>query len=506
MIYELDYNVKFQQNSSSGLKETLHLKFVRYLDLFCVLWLISRDKLRIYNPNTYNSLLLSLKKVKDAYNYNTGAQEYDSLYHNISLFEWKPIFQRFIYNVQIKFEFKPRSDLKYDGLSPEDYRECALSLGRDPVGLCSLLKRCTCRFHLEKNKSNSEKVNSLDHSDYDVVMCESCVSNGESIRGPVALVSPFIISNSTPNYSKKRVHKKAKISRNKTSDYSFEDNNNMYSELQYPLHRFLSKPDQTPYFSNESVCNHYVIGDTIFKLVDFLLSVDISSANVGHDVYLFVKILEEQLEKLNKTDEFSKSLSLPESNIFQTLLAGYEELFNNVARLTPFPTVYWLVDKYLNNAVSSLEGSGTIGKFQSLIDNIISQYNNNGNRESKIVIKRIIEDHLFYICRRFQLVHPMLIELFYNIFFNMDIFSKSNDCLEPVDTKKYITPTSDVYTCLFHRVEQEITKVLGILNTLRAYGIGGNKNFFRIKCLHTNLSFELAEGSYIGGLVARELL
>ncbi|AFZ79314.1 hypothetical protein BEWA_021620 [Theileria equi strain WA] len=503
MVHELDENMNSQLDASFELKESLHLEFVRYLDLFCIIWLILTGKLRIYNSNSYTSLLSVLKRVKDSFSSEIGSSERDALSHSTSLSEWKQVFKSFMYNIQTKLGFETRSDLKYDILSVEDYHECTLTLGRNPVGLCSILKRCICKFRRPKSNFDHKYSYSSGENDYDVDMCKDCALNKDKIHGPVALVSPFIVSNQTSDSSNKKSGKRAKISHN-TQVYSSFENNNIYSDLEYPLSRFLDKLKPITLSLNTS--NSIVIGDTIFKLVDLIISNNSDPSGVDKDTKLLVDILEDCIEKSRNIDKnenkSSDSGNMP--NFFQTFLVGYEELFQNVIKLTPFPTLYWLVDKHLNNAVSSLEGSGAITKLQNALDTTITQYNCDRNIESKGLIQRVIKDNLFYISRRFQLVHPTLIELFYNLFFNMDLFSKGN--LEPVDTKKYITLSPDVYVDIFDKMKPEVTKVLGILNTLRIYGIGGNKNFFRIKCLHGNLSFELAEGSYIGNLVARELL
>jgi hypothetical protein len=109
----------------------------------------------------------------------------------------------------------------------------------------------------------------------------------------------------------------------------------------------------------------------------------------------------------------------------------------------PFPTLFWLVDKRLNYAIDQLEASGFIKQCQALID------------QSPSLQERMAEDHRVHIALRYQLMSE----------------------------------------------QQKAVERLGFADLFQQRGIGGIKDFSRIRCLHTYYASHLVESNIVGAMV-----
>lgn len=119
-------------------------------------------------------------------------------------------------------------------------------------------------------------------------------------------------------------------------------------------------------------------------------------------------------------------------------------------KITPFPTMYWLIDPVQSQRISDLERHGKIGQFESLIAN------------DQTLSDSLRADHEQYAETRWALLDPAQQQ-------------------QAIDT--------------------------GLASTLRDKGIGGIADFTKIKCLHLHLAHHLAalsagqNGTTVGRLI-----
>ncbi|MBX2809646.1 MAG: DUF501 domain-containing protein [Cellvibrionaceae bacterium] len=111
---------------------------------------------------------------------------------------------------------------------------------------------------------------------------------------------------------------------------------------------------------------------------------------------------------------------------------------------TPFPTLFWLVDKSLNLAIDKLEAGGLITQLQQQVD------------ASAALQAALHNDHQQHIALRYQLM--------------------------PAATRQQLY-------------------ALGFDQVLQQRGIGGIADFQRIRCLHTYYAAHLVKPNTIGALV-----
>ncbi|UVC54652.1 hypothetical protein MACJ_003621 [Theileria orientalis] len=409
-----------------------------------------------------------------------------------------------------KFCFNKRKDTILESLSYEDFELCNVVLGREPFGLYSVVKKCICAFNLSNEKEIDVELEFKNLSEKwrenIVFECTKCLNSGVKYS-LVGVVVPFVLSNHREyEYERFDVQKKRKTSENMGKDYRpFELNQTLYSSTsKYPLQHLIGGSDRWYDGRSENKSGH--ISDLLFKIVILILEQK-GEFVISEEMYSLASIIKGNIS-YECLEDYSKD-GPSECCIFDTdtisiLVDEYGKILEQVVKFKPFPTTYWLIDKNLITRVSKLESDGLIKVIQNIIDEQIKQYDNQGEGgNNEEFVRKIIEDNLSYLIRRYKLTHPALIELLYNIIFNSNLFTTTTEEGELNRRMRYIRLDETVGKRNKTQQNNILFKGLSILNTLRIHGIAGSKDFLHIKCLHTNLAYEISEGSYIGSLVSR---
>nr|PVC51851.1 hypothetical protein MACL_00001238 [Theileria orientalis] len=335
--------------------------------------------------------------------------------------------------------------------------------------------------------------------------CTKCLKS-EDRYSLVGVVVPFVLSKHREyEYEHPDVQKKRKISENMDKDYrSYEFNQKLYSSSsKYPMENIIGGSEKW-YERRDSQSGH--LSDLVFELVSIMLEENGDSV-VSEELYSLASIIKSNITDEN-LDDYSKGgcddNGMFDADVMSKLVEEYGTTLEKMVKFKPFPTTYWLTDKNLITRVSKLESDGMIKVIQSIMDEQIKEYNNQGKGgKSEEFVRNIIEDNLSYLVRRYQLTHPVLIEVLYNMIFNSNVFRTVME--EEGLNRKMQYVRMDEGGGKRSKKEQNhiLFKGLAILNTLRIHGIAGSKDFLHIKCLHTNLAYEISEGSYIGSLVSK---
>ncbi|UKK02075.2 hypothetical protein MACK_001429 [Theileria orientalis] len=491
------------------LKETLHFKFVKYLDIFCIIWLILNKRLKVFNYRSYKALIDRLNVVCNNKIENSETSR-DLILDYINNSSFHEVIAAFISNIESKFNFNKRKQSRLESLSYEDFELCNLVLGRDPFGLYSVVKKCMCAFNSTNQKGvdvKSELKNlSEKWREYRVLECTNCL-NTEDRDSLVGVVVPFVLSNHRDYlYEHSDVQKKRKISDNVSKDYRpFELNQKLYSStLKYPLEHLMGGPERWYDGRDENQSGH--LSDLVFELVSLML--DQKGDNViSEEIHSLASIIKGNISGENLEDyskDGSSDYCMFYTDAMSKLLDEYGKMLEQVVKFKPFPTTYWLINKNLITRMSKLESDGMIKVIQNSIDEQIKEYDKQGKGgNNEKFVRNIIEDNLSYLIRRYKLTHPTLIEVLYNIIFNSNLFTTTMEEGSLNRRIQYVRLDESRGKRKKTQQNKILFKGLSILNTLRIHGIGGSKDFLHIKCLHTNLAYEISEGSYIGSFVSK---
>ncbi|KAK1933064.1 hypothetical protein X943_002022 [Babesia divergens] len=384
---------------------------------------------------------------------------------------------------------------------------------------------------------------------YDVTACETCSADLNAAR-VVAVISPFIFKEDKPP-SKGAIRSMKRslrdISNGEAGELGWAKNVELYTKHATPLQSYLGSCSNDPdlVMNKDDTETSINMADRIFDLVETLLSTEHVTSDVKrkpNELVLAISHLLEsgecvcadllahyreiegetlgagivsgQVTNANNChtseDVHSGSVSgALYSDVESALMHEHSHLIHQVNQLVPFPTMYWLTDPALVTQVSALEGNGEITRMQDIINNNMRAFQNEGSLEARQLLEKLIMDNLAYICRRFELVQPAIIGLLYTILVNSIYFERFYSHKHAGNRNFYLTlsdPPIDRPSEPRKRGHIDLAKATAIMNTIRAYGIGGNKSFVHIKCLHTNLAFALAEGSTIGNMVFNALI
>lgn len=376
---------------------------------------------------------------------------------------------------------------------------------------------------------------------YKITDCGKCKKEPRSTR-VVAVISPFTYNPSDKHHkgSKKSMKRSARQLDEKHMDLNWESNVELYTKDTFPLESYLGAVDKYgKEVENNGTDNVSInVADRIVELVMEVLSTKnnvikdkdanelaiailsclhhqemgcISNEEASNDDK---KGMEEPMPSSGHSNEDSHNASKERrrhseypafyKKVEYKLITEDIDAIKRVNQLAPFPTMYWLTDRNLVSQISSLEGKGEIARMQDVIDSCIREYERHGSQEARDLLEKLIKDNLSYICRRFELVHPEILRLLYTVLVNSTFFTCFHDSKYSHDKGFYITlsygPSEDGSGARW-KPNPDLAKSTAIMNTIRSYGIGGNKSFVHIKCLHTNLAFALAEGSTLGNMV-----
>ncbi|CDR97026.1 hypothetical protein, conserved [Babesia bigemina] len=384
-------------------------------------------------------------------------------------------------------------------------------------------------------------------SNYDHSGCVTCSSGGTSAK-VVAVISPFVVKGvKKPGKNSRRSIKRSSRSAGcgVGVELDYHGNVEMYTSHNFPLNSFFEADVSGKYSVHQPVVTDSgeapnTVADAIFDVVEAILCPDTDAApTFSKNANIVAHMLH---QKLAETYAGESSPSHPDdaepngagesgamlgrasrelmdlseqgaftSDVESKLLKEQGDLVGKVGSLVPFPTTYWLTDPELVAQVSALEGGGAIMHLQREIDMHAHAYEREGVPESGIFVRRLILDNLAYICQRFALLHPVILTALYTMLVNSVLFSRFYDSdygSEDAVRSSYIslssTPNGQPAESR-PKNRSSLEKALAIVNTPRVYGIGGSRSFVHIKCLHTNLAFELAEGCALGSLVFEAL-
>ncbi|GBE59092.1 hypothetical protein, conserved [Babesia ovata] len=382
---------------------------------------------------------------------------------------------------------------------------------------------------------------------YDHSGCVTCSTGGTSAK-VVAIISPFVVKvDKKPGKNSRKSLKRSNrsLSCGSGAELDYNGNVEMYTSHEFPLNSYFegtasckSADHQLAVEDDSEVPS--TAADAIFDVVEAILHPDTNAASTfSKEANKVAHMLH---QKLAETYRGGSSPSHPDkakpsdtgestdvlgdtsgdlmsaqvkgtfsSDVESKLLKEHGDVLGKVGRLVPFPTTYWLTDPELVAQVSALEGGGAIMHLQREIDTHASAYGREGGRESGVFVRRLILDNLAYICQRFALLHPAILTALYTMIVNSVHFSRfydSGGASKDTARSSYISLSSTPGGQSAEsrpKNRSPLEKALAIVNTPRVYGIGGSRSFVHIKCLHTNLAFELAEGCALGSLVFEAL-
>uniref|UniRef100_A0A3B0MN71 Uncharacterized protein n=1 Tax=Theileria annulata TaxID=5874 RepID=A0A3B0MN71_THEAN len=551
-----------------NLKNKIHLKFIRYIDLFTIFFLILNKKLKIHNQINYNIIVNFLNSItpNTTTDSTTDSNDIDDNWNEIEELELSICINRFIENARKKYNFiRKNSILQFKHLTFSDFDSCNISIKREPFGLIKTISQHINHTNIitTGNSFNSNNTvnsgNSVNTSNtvtsvlewdknkikkmlMDIINYGISSNEIKSKSVLVGVVSPFILNSHDGLISKFRSVRTIGTDEGYDKKWAYNINKELYTSYNYPLHTLFQFTSTNTIGSttnssstNSSSTNsstedtstkdtNYSSTDTCtynYRITDLLCDIIFNIFENNNITKEHMKLIEIIKRNLQENTETTQNYGENKQNL-QEINEDYEEILMKVSDLKPFPTIYWLMNRNLISRVSELEGQGLIKDIESIICSIIEEFHRSEfsesefgesefstsesdkseflgsellRSESHIFITLLILDNIFYMFRRFQFTHPILIESFYNFFVNSEHFT----FIENLQDFNYINFNNKV--CNGNNIQNTLIKGIRIMNTLRKYGIGGSEDFFHIKCLHTSLAYDIAEGSIIGSVI-----